>query len=59
LALSGYYQEAFDQVRDVLETGFIVDYLTTHPEKIAEWKAADKTCRRPLSLLHMQVHQRG
>lgn len=46
LALSGYYQKAFDQVRDVLETGFLVDYLTTHPEKIAEWKAADKKTRK-------------
>jgi hypothetical protein len=29
LALSGYYQKAFDQVRDILETYFLVDYLTT------------------------------
>ena len=40
LALSGYYQKAFDQVRDVLETYFLVDYLTTYPAKIAEWKVA-------------------
>jgi hypothetical protein len=45
LALSGYYQKAFDQVRDVLETGFLLDYLATYPEKIAEWKAADKKAR--------------
>ena len=45
LALSGYYQKAFDQVRDVLETYFLVDYLTTYPEKIQEWKAADKKKR--------------
>jgi hypothetical protein len=42
LALSGYYQKAFDQVRDVIETYFLVDYLSTYPEKIDEWKLADK-----------------
>ncbi len=45
LALSGYYQRAFDQVRDVIETYFLVDYLSTHPEKIDEWKRADKKKR--------------
>ena len=45
LGLSGYYQKAFDQVRDILETYFLVDYLTTHPGKISEWKAADKRAR--------------
>ncbi len=45
LAMSGYYQKAFDQLRDVIETYFLVDYLSTYPEKIAEWKAADKKKR--------------
>jgi hypothetical protein len=45
LALSGYYQKGFDARRDILETGFLVDYLTTFPEKIAEWKAANKRTR--------------
>jgi hypothetical protein len=45
LALSGYYQKAFDQVRDVIETYFLVDYLSTYPEKIDEWKHADKKKR--------------
>jgi len=45
LALSGYYQKAFHQVRDIVETYFLVDYLTTYPEKIAEWKVADKRAR--------------
>jgi hypothetical protein len=31
LALSGYYQKAFDQVRDVIETYFLVDYLCNRP----------------------------
>lgn len=45
LALSGYYQKAFDQVRDILETHFLLDYLTTYREKIPKWKAADKKTR--------------
>ena len=42
LALSGYYQKAFHHVRDVLETSFLVDYLSTYPEKIDKWRRADK-----------------
>jgi hypothetical protein len=45
LALSGYYQKAFHQVRDLIETYFLVDYLSTHPDKIEEWKSADKKKR--------------
>jgi hypothetical protein len=45
LALSGYYQKAFDHLRDVIETSFLVDYLSTYPEKIGEWKGADKKKR--------------
>jgi hypothetical protein len=45
LVMSGYYQKAFDQVRDIIETYFLVDYLTTYPQKIPEWKAADKKKR--------------
>jgi hypothetical protein len=44
-SLSGYYQKAFDQLRDIIETYFLVDYLTTYPAKIAEWRAADKKKR--------------
>ncbi len=32
-------------MRDILETGFLLDYLRTYPDKIAEWKAADKKAR--------------
>ena len=46
LALSGYYQKAFDQVRDVIETGFLVDYLISHPSEIPVWRAADKKTRK-------------
>jgi hypothetical protein len=45
LALSGYYQKAFDQLRDIVETYFLVDYLSTYPLKIAEWKTAEKRRR--------------
>jgi len=45
LALSGYYQKAFDQVRDLIETYFLVDYFSTYPDKIDEWKRADKKKR--------------
>jgi hypothetical protein len=45
LGLSGYYQKAFHQVRDILETSFLVDYLQTSPEKIDEWRRADKEAR--------------
>ncbi|SFO74478.1 hypothetical protein SAMN05216330_104464 [Bradyrhizobium sp. Ghvi] len=45
LALSGYYQHAFHLVRDVIETYFLVDYLSTYPSKIDEWKRADKKKR--------------
>jgi hypothetical protein len=33
LALSGYYQNAFGQLRDMIETSFLVDYLSTYPER--------------------------
>jgi hypothetical protein len=45
LALSGYYQKAFGQIRDMIETYFLVDYLSTYPEKIDEWRRADKKKR--------------
>jgi hypothetical protein len=48
LALSGYYQKAFDQVRDLLETSFLVDYLTAYPVKFDEWRRADKKARLEL-----------
>ncbi|WP_028168709.1 hypothetical protein [Bradyrhizobium elkanii] len=32
-------------MRDVIETYFLVDYLSTNPEKIEEWKRADKKKR--------------
>ena len=48
LALSGYYQTAFQQARDIMETGFLLDYFRTSPGKIAVWKAGDRVTRREL-----------
>jgi hypothetical protein len=48
LALSGYYQVAFHQARDIMETGFLLDYFRTSPELISVWKAADRVTRRKL-----------
>ena len=48
LALSGYYQTAFQQARDIMEMGFLLNYFRTSPEQIAVWKAADRATRRKL-----------
>lgn len=48
LALSGYYQTAFHQARDILEVGFLLDYFRTSPQQIAVWKTADRKTRRKL-----------
>jgi hypothetical protein len=48
LALSGYYQTAFHQARDIMETGFLLDYFRTSPDKIEIWKTADRAARRKL-----------
>ena len=48
LALSGYYQTAFQQARDIMETGFLLDYFRTSPEQIPVWKTADRATRREL-----------
>ncbi len=46
LGLSGYYQTAFGQLRDIMETGFLIDLFRTSPSKIAEWKNADEKTLR-------------
>jgi len=48
LALSGYYQTAFQQARDIMETGFLLDYFLSSPESIPVWKTADRATRRKL-----------
>lgn len=46
LALSGYYQTAFHQARDILEVGHLMDYFRTSPEQRGVWKKADRKTRR-------------
>jgi hypothetical protein len=46
LAMAGYYQGAFAQVRDVIETSFLVDYFSTYPAAIDEWRRADRKKRK-------------
>jgi hypothetical protein len=48
LALSGYYQTAFHQARDIMETGFLLDYFRTSAEQRAVWKRSDRKTRREL-----------
>lgn len=46
LALSGYYQTAFHQARDILEVGYLMDYFRTSPAERGVWKKADRKERR-------------
>jgi hypothetical protein len=48
LALSGYYQTAFHQARDIMETGYLLDYFRTSPHQRLAWKQADRKARRQL-----------
>ncbi|WP_137044593.1 hypothetical protein [Pseudolabrys sp. FHR47] len=48
LGLSGYYQTALQQARDIMETGFLIDYFRTSPDQIAVWRTADRKTRRKL-----------
>lgn len=45
LMLSGYYQAATAQMRDILETAFLLDYFLTDRSLIAEWRSSDKKIR--------------
>lgn len=38
LGLSGYYQQAFALLRDVVEVGFLLNYFAYWPERVSEWK---------------------
>jgi hypothetical protein len=48
LALSGYYQTAFHQARDIMETGYLLDHFRTSPEERSVWKQADTKTRKKL-----------
>ena len=45
LLLSGYYQNAAFQMRDLLETSFLLDYLQSNRALIAEWRTSNKRTR--------------
>jgi hypothetical protein len=46
LILSGYYQAAASLLRDVLETGFLLDYFSTDRSLIQKWKQASEADRK-------------
>ena len=46
LHLSGYHQTAFTHIRDIIETGFLLDYLITNPDKINIWESLDEKGRK-------------
>lgn len=48
LALSGYYQTAFHQARDIMETGYLLDFFRTSPEHRIVWKQSDWKKRKEL-----------
>lgn len=41
LFLSGYYQNSVALQRDILETGFLLDYFSSNPSMISEWKSSN------------------
>lgn len=43
LVLAGYYRAAAGQARDLLETGFLLDYLHEHPSQIEVWRKAESS----------------
>jgi len=45
LILSGYYQAAGQQIRDILETGFLLDYFSTDSALIQKWKLVSEQDR--------------
>lgn len=45
LMLSGYYQAAVLQLRDLLEVGFLLDYFQLDRSQIAVWKTCDEAQR--------------
>ena len=46
LLLSGYYQASAAIQRDILETGFLLDYFLSYPIKIEEWKNSSNEQRK-------------
>lgn len=54
LLLCGYYQNSTAQLRDLLETAFLLDYLRTAPGLVATWRdargATDRDQFRPVKV---------
>lgn len=46
LALSGYYQTAFQTARDLLEITNLLDHFADHPEKISHWRTCSPKERK-------------
>ncbi|MBI2884777.1 MAG: hypothetical protein HY590_00745 [Candidatus Omnitrophica bacterium] len=50
LLLIGYYQVSFAVQRDLLETGFLLDYFASFPQQVSLWKqATDEQLERDFS----------
>lgn len=46
LMLSGYYQAAALHIRDLLETTFLLDYFTTDPGLVTQWRTMSSRDRK-------------
>ena len=46
LLLSGYYQSSAAIMRDIIETGFLIDFLTFKPEEIKPWRECTDKMKR-------------
>ena len=46
LLLTGYYQCSFLLQRDVLETGFLLDYFWRNPGEVASWRVGGRPARK-------------
>jgi hypothetical protein len=44
-ALAGYYHQAFDAVRDVVELQFLFDDFADEPDKVIRWATAERVAR--------------
>lgn len=44
--MSGYYQPAAAQIRDLIEVGFLIDLFRRQPQKIQGWRTSDHLARK-------------
>jgi len=45
LGIIGFYQIGFNQIRDLVETGFLLDYFSFHPDMIQIWRESNLETR--------------